>query len=459
MKCNQCGTENNASAKFCKQCGTSLAPAAAATTTCHACNAELQPGARFCPRCGASTDSVANRSAAAHPPEEPQAVSTVVTEPVPFVAPALVPEAVGDAAPISPVPELASPAIVVDLQPEPVAAPVAAEPPALLQIDPLPVVSEPSQESLIPAATAPEGAKTEPVEASSPAIEVVAPAPLSLDVDLPAVPAAQEAHSASVATSPEEVQAVAHEAAQVAAQAAVEVAAQVEQFAATQVAATPSPAAEASAPVTASMSAVPSSPVVEPRLGAATAPFVPPTQRKSNWLALGALGAAVVCALGIGAFWVTTKSSSNASGHAAASEASATQVEILNPGQKDPLLKAPTVTKTASAASAPAHPVVATTGKASVASKPARAANGGAAATPPRGRMQQFEEPDEGWREEPARPAARGWHQELRQALAQCEQRNSFARPICMDRARWHYCPDHWDTVAECKSTDYDQRD
>jgi hypothetical protein len=59
MKCPQCGLENRANARFCRQCGHFLqehavqpSPAAAPGTICPACGATAKPEARFCPRCG-----------------------------------------------------------------------------------------------------------------------------------------------------------------------------------------------------------------------------------------------------------------------------------------------------------------------------------------------------------------------------------------------------------------------
>jgi hypothetical protein len=58
MKCPQCGLQNRADARFCKQCGRSLhehaapPPTAVPGTICPACGATAKPEARFCPRCG-----------------------------------------------------------------------------------------------------------------------------------------------------------------------------------------------------------------------------------------------------------------------------------------------------------------------------------------------------------------------------------------------------------------------
>ena len=60
MNCGACGTENAVGAKFCSECGTTLAP------TCRSCSAPLAAGAKFCSECGAVTD------AQAHPGEKPR---------------------------------------------------------------------------------------------------------------------------------------------------------------------------------------------------------------------------------------------------------------------------------------------------------------------------------------------------------------------------------------------------
>jgi hypothetical protein len=59
MKCPQCGLQNRANARFCKQCGHSLeeqvvSPPVVAVPgiICPACGATAKPEARFCPRCG-----------------------------------------------------------------------------------------------------------------------------------------------------------------------------------------------------------------------------------------------------------------------------------------------------------------------------------------------------------------------------------------------------------------------
>jgi membrane protease subunit (stomatin/prohibitin family) len=47
VPCPKCGHQNNASAKFCVECGAKQGPA-----TCANCQAELPPGAKFCNECG-----------------------------------------------------------------------------------------------------------------------------------------------------------------------------------------------------------------------------------------------------------------------------------------------------------------------------------------------------------------------------------------------------------------------
>lgn len=51
--CPSCGTQNPSASKFCSNCGTSMAPPPpAAPATCAGCGTELAPGAKFCPSCG-----------------------------------------------------------------------------------------------------------------------------------------------------------------------------------------------------------------------------------------------------------------------------------------------------------------------------------------------------------------------------------------------------------------------
>ena len=46
MKCLNCASDNPGHAKFCVECGSTLA------ARCASCNAELPPGAKFCAECG-----------------------------------------------------------------------------------------------------------------------------------------------------------------------------------------------------------------------------------------------------------------------------------------------------------------------------------------------------------------------------------------------------------------------
>jgi membrane protease subunit (stomatin/prohibitin family) len=62
--CANCQAENPQGAKFCASCGTSLAPAVA---HCTACGAEVAPGGRFCPSCGTPVSGADPPSPAAPP--------------------------------------------------------------------------------------------------------------------------------------------------------------------------------------------------------------------------------------------------------------------------------------------------------------------------------------------------------------------------------------------------------
>lgn len=71
MKCPTCGTENEATNRFCDQCGSRIEPSDAgaqvqvpdtsqpATPTCPSCGAAVLPGEAFCDECGASLSGVA----------------------------------------------------------------------------------------------------------------------------------------------------------------------------------------------------------------------------------------------------------------------------------------------------------------------------------------------------------------------------------------------------------------
>src|SRR5215471_4876414 len=66
MKCPKCQAENRAGAKFCEDCGASLA------TPCRACGAELTPGKKFCGSCGAPTSSDKPAERPDKPAERPE---------------------------------------------------------------------------------------------------------------------------------------------------------------------------------------------------------------------------------------------------------------------------------------------------------------------------------------------------------------------------------------------------
>src|SRR5437867_10283996 len=68
MKCPTCGTENEATNRFCDQCGSRLEPSAAPTAaaaTCPSCGAVVLPGEAFCDECGAALSGVAPAVSAA----------------------------------------------------------------------------------------------------------------------------------------------------------------------------------------------------------------------------------------------------------------------------------------------------------------------------------------------------------------------------------------------------------
>src|SRR4029453_9790885 len=64
MKCPKCQTENRAGAKFCEDCGASLA------SPCRACGADLTAGKKFCGSCGAPASPAASPPAAGAEPAD-----------------------------------------------------------------------------------------------------------------------------------------------------------------------------------------------------------------------------------------------------------------------------------------------------------------------------------------------------------------------------------------------------
>lgn len=56
LACPDCGAANPLGAKFCQNCGQTLAAQIPTTTACKKCRAKLAPQAKFCPECGASAN-------------------------------------------------------------------------------------------------------------------------------------------------------------------------------------------------------------------------------------------------------------------------------------------------------------------------------------------------------------------------------------------------------------------
>ncbi len=55
MKCKECGSEFNGSAKFCPECGKPSLDSN--KTNCRNCNYELESNLQYCPECGESVRS------------------------------------------------------------------------------------------------------------------------------------------------------------------------------------------------------------------------------------------------------------------------------------------------------------------------------------------------------------------------------------------------------------------
>src|SRR5262245_8432177 len=93
MKCPTCGAENEASNRFCEQCGSRITPSGgfqpaqvamaslptAAGPTCPSCGAAVLPGEAFCDECGASLSNVAPVAAPAIANDAP----TLLAQPTP----------------------------------------------------------------------------------------------------------------------------------------------------------------------------------------------------------------------------------------------------------------------------------------------------------------------------------------------------------------------------------------
>ncbi len=74
MICSNCGTENPAGTKFCKECGTRLGLA------CAACGIALLPGAKFCGECGSPVSAATTLRPASVRPAVPSAAAPPVAE-------------------------------------------------------------------------------------------------------------------------------------------------------------------------------------------------------------------------------------------------------------------------------------------------------------------------------------------------------------------------------------------
>ncbi|HET8570319.1 MAG TPA: adenylate/guanylate cyclase domain-containing protein, partial [Candidatus Limnocylindria bacterium] len=68
MRCSACGTENDAAARFCRECGSPL------QASCPTCGASVAPGSKFCSNCGSSLTEAA-RPAAATTASQPAAAA------------------------------------------------------------------------------------------------------------------------------------------------------------------------------------------------------------------------------------------------------------------------------------------------------------------------------------------------------------------------------------------------
>src|SRR5919202_39562 len=69
VACPNCGTQNAATAKFCSNCGTSLQPPA--NVACPQCGTQSSAGTRFCPNCGTNLEAAQKAPPPPSPAEEP----------------------------------------------------------------------------------------------------------------------------------------------------------------------------------------------------------------------------------------------------------------------------------------------------------------------------------------------------------------------------------------------------
>jgi uncharacterized RDD family membrane protein YckC len=93
LRCPQCQADYRKGDQFCRQCGTSVAPAPPAKAVCASCGTVVMLPAKFCNACGHVLPPVAEAPedpaeiAIARPREDPQAGAIVLTDPPPVVDP------------------------------------------------------------------------------------------------------------------------------------------------------------------------------------------------------------------------------------------------------------------------------------------------------------------------------------------------------------------------------------
>ena len=179
MQCPKCHTEITGKERFCKSCGTGLAPSQSSAAVCPACGANVPSGAKFCASCAAPLGA-APRSAApvcgncGAGLQSGAKFCKACGKPTASVAAAAAPAPVQVEEPTPPAPKPTPP--VVPTAPVP-AAPVAAQDAARLAASEAPTLIEPSpvqrSSAPAPAATPPRPAK--PVEKLKPAQVAASP--------------------------------------------------------------------------------------------------------------------------------------------------------------------------------------------------------------------------------------------------------------------------------------------
>src|SRR3954447_5596725 len=80
MNCPSCGTEAAAGAKFCSECGTTLARA------CPSCGTPAEPGAKFCAECGTGLTAAEAPRASPAPVAERRLVTVLFADLVGFTS-------------------------------------------------------------------------------------------------------------------------------------------------------------------------------------------------------------------------------------------------------------------------------------------------------------------------------------------------------------------------------------